>query len=61
MVNETGHFLAEYSQRKRLAKLGFTSPLCELSAFKAEVYAIIDAELDECQQRELRAARNGRK
>ena len=59
MTNDAAPFIAEYAQRKRLAKLGYTSPLSELSAFKADVYAIIDAELDKLQA--LEAKKHGRR
>lgn len=59
-MNEAAPFLAEYTQRKRLAKLGYTSSISELSAFKAEVYGIIDQEIDSCQQQEMKAKKHGR-
>mgnify|MGYP005614566223 CR=1 FL=1 len=52
LVNEAAGYIAEYAQRKRLAKLGYTSPLGELTAFQADVYAIIDTELDDIQLKE---------
>ena len=58
--NEAAYLVDEYSKRKRLAKLGYTSPLGELSAFRADVYAIIDQEIDACQQREMKAKKHGR-
>lgn len=60
MRNEAAHLVDEYSKRKRLAKLGYTSPIGELSAFHADVYAIIDQEIDACQQREMKAKTHGR-
>jgi hypothetical protein len=49
LVNEAAPFLAEYSQRKRLAKLGYTSNIGELCALKAEIFGIIDHEIDKLQ------------
>jgi hypothetical protein len=60
MVNEAASFIAEYSQRKRLAKLGYVSNISELSALKAEIFGIIDVELDKCQNEDMRS-KHGRK
>ena len=49
MQNEAAHYVAEYAQRKRLAALGFTSDLRELSSFRAEIFCIIDTEADNCK------------
>ena len=58
MQNDTAHWLAEYSQRKRLAKLGYTSSFSELSERKAEIFTLIDIEIDRCTNEE--AKKNGR-
>jgi hypothetical protein len=60
LVNEAASFIAEYSQRKRLAKLGYVSNISELSAIKAEIFGIIDVELDKCQNEDMRS-KHGRK
>jgi len=62
LQNEAAYFVAEYAQRKRLAKLGYTSNICELSAIKSEIFGIIDLELDKIQSDELkkRSKKNGR-
>lgn len=60
MTNEAACYIAEYSQRKRLAKLGYSTPMGELDAIKAEIFAIIDIELDKCQADDMRS-KNGRK
>lgn len=59
-MNEAASYVAEYSQRKRLAKLGYTTNIAELSALKAEIFGIIDVELDKCQQDDMRS-KHGRK
>jgi hypothetical protein len=60
LVNEAATFVAEYSQRKRLAKLGYTSNISELSSLKAEIFSIIDIEIDKCQSDDMRS-KHGRK
>lgn len=52
--NEAAGFVAEYAQRKRLAKLGYTSNVGELSAVKAEIFSVIDVEIDKCQSESSR-------
>lgn len=59
-TNEAAPFIAEYAQRKRLAKLGFTSNISELDATKAEIFGIIDAELNRLELEDLRR-KNGRR
>ena len=58
LVNEAAGFIAEYSQRKRLAKLGYFTPTSELCALKAEIFGIIDTEIDKVQGEKLRG-KNG--
>lgn len=60
LQNEAAPFIAEYSLRKRLAKLGYQTQMSELSAIKAEIFAIIDVELDKCQADDMRS-KHGRK
>jgi hypothetical protein len=60
LQNEAAIFVAEYAQRKRLAKLGYTSNISELDALKAEIFGIIDVELDKCQSDDMRS-KHGRK
>lgn len=60
LQNEAAPFLAEYSQRKRLAKLGYTTPMSGLSALKAEIFGIIDVEIDKCQSEDARS-KHGRR
>jgi len=55
-VGEAVHIFAEYVQRKRLAKLGYTSNIDDLESWKAEAFIIIDTELDACQNREMKKA-----
>lgn len=61
MQNEAAPYLSEYAQRKRLAKLGYTTNLGELSAFKAEIFGIIDVQLDKCQAEQARGGKHGRR
>jgi len=58
--NEYSFLVAEYSQRKRLAGLGYFSPLEELPAWKSEAFALIESEINKHQERELKKKR-GRK
>jgi len=60
MQNGAAHYIAEYSHRKRLAKLGYVTNISELSAHKAEIFGIIDCEIDRCQNEEMRS-KNGRR
>lgn len=60
LQNEAAIFVAEYAQRKRLAKLGYTSSISDLDALKAEIFGIIDVELDKCQAEDMRS-KHGRK
>lgn len=61
LQNEAAGFIAEYSQRKRLAKLGYTTSISELSAHKAEIFGIIDTEIDKFKSEEMkRGNKNGR-
>lgn len=54
LVNEAAPYLAEYVTRKRLAKLGFTSPLDALDSLKADIFCMIDAEIDDLQAKEIK-------
>jgi len=60
LLNEAAPFIAEYSQRKRFAKLGYTTSISELSALKAEIFGIIDCELDKLQSESTRP-KNGKR
>jgi hypothetical protein len=60
MTNEAAPFVAEFVQRKRLAKLGYSSSISELDALKAEIFGIIDVELEKCQAEDMRS-KHGRK
>lgn len=54
LQTEAACYVAEYNKRKRLADLGYTSPIGELSCFNAEIFCIIDAELDKCRSEDMR-------
>ena len=43
--------MAEYNQRRRLAKLGFTQPLSELDSYRAELFLIISDEIDDYEKK----------
>ena len=60
MQNEAAPYVVEYLERKRLSKLGYTSPLGELCALKAEIFVMIDIELDKCQSEDARSKRGKR-
>jgi hypothetical protein len=55
LQNEAAGFVAEYAQRKRLAKLGYTSSVGELSALKSEIFTLIDVEIGKCEAEQARA------
>lgn len=59
LVNEAAPYLAEYTQRKRFAKLGYTTSISELSALKAEVFLLIDCEIEKIQSEDARK-KNGK-
>lgn len=50
-MNETAWVVAEFNQRRRLAKLGFTQPLSELDSFRAEAFLIISDEIDDFERK----------
>ncbi len=47
-------YVAEFVERQRLAKLGFTSPLDELECDKAEAFVLISTVLDDESSKELK-------
>ena len=54
--------MAEYIARKRLSKLGFSTDLKDLDTVKAEIFCLIDAELQQLENQELRKAqKNGKR
>ena len=60
LQTEAAPYVAEYLSRQRMAKLGYTSHTSELSAHKADVFAIISIEIDKAQADEARAKRGKR-
>jgi hypothetical protein len=54
---EASKYVAEYSTRKKLAVLGFTSPLKDLPAWKAEIFVLIDNELNKMHDEDIKQAR----
>lgn len=62
-TNDAYPLVSEYSQRRRLAKLGYTSNISELSAWKASVFVMIDSEIDRLESEEMKKKRqkNGRR
>jgi hypothetical protein len=47
--------IVEYNMRKRMAKLGFTSPLDELDQDSFEILLLIDSEIDSASREKNRA------
>lgn len=59
---EAAPYLAEYISRKRLASLGFTSPISELDCIKAEIFCMIDTEIQVLQSQETKGKKaNGKR
>lgn len=61
MQNETAFLLGEYVTRKRLAKLGYTSPIDQLDSFRVEAFCMIDAEIEDLSSKEMKKANGKRK
>lgn len=61
-VNETAWMVAEYNQRKRLAKLGFVQPVDDRSSYLVDAFLIIDEEFTdlESKRRERESKKRGR-
>lgn len=57
-MNEAAPIFHEYVMRRRLAKLGFTTDMSQLSAFKAECFYLIDVEVEETQSKEAKKGGN---
>jgi len=60
LQTEAAPFIAEYIARKRLKKIGFTTPLDQLDVYRAEIFCLIDAEIDQLHAQEVKKSR-GRK
>lgn len=62
LVNETAWIVNEYATRKRLAGLGYTTDIRNLSGFKAECFCIIEEEIEKtlAQEAKKRGSRNSR-
>lgn len=64
-VPRAAPIVSEYIERKRLAGIGFTSPLSDLPAWKAEAFVFIDSQLDKLQAEEMkkkqRAGKHGKR
>lgn len=50
--NEATPLVSEFIDRRRLAKLGFTSSFDELTAWKADAFIVIDVKLEELKLRD---------
>jgi hypothetical protein len=48
--NETSWIVAEYNARMRLAKLGYTETIENLDCIKADMFLIIDQEIDKLEK-----------
>lgn len=53
--NEASEFVDEYIDRLRLAKIGITSPLGEMPAFKVEAFLVIAQKIDEIREAKAEA------
>lgn len=58
-VNEAAPLLVEFNQRRRLAKLGYQFDSRSLSAWKAECFSLIDAEIDRLESEAMKAKTRG--
>ena len=56
-TNEAAPLLAEFNQRRRLAKLGYQFDPGSLSVFKAECFILIDSEIDRLESEAMKAKR----
>lgn len=54
LVNDASPYVAEYNVRKRLATLGFTSPLKDLPSWKADIFVTIDAEIQKLDSKKAK-------
>jgi len=62
LQNEASILVSEYIQRKRLAKLGFTTDLEQLDTWTAEAFILIDHEIDVLQDKKSKEKpKNGRR
>lgn len=49
--------MSEFITRQRLAKLGFTSSISDLSYWKAQMFCLIDTEIEKWQANEMKKNR----
>lgn len=61
VVNDAAPILAAYFDRKRLAELGFTSPLSDLNDFDAKCFLLISSEIDKWHEEQRKRDSHGRK
>jgi len=54
LKNESYKFVAEYVERQRLAKVGFTSDLSRLPSHKAEAFLLISTVFDKEAEKEMK-------
>lgn len=54
MMNAAAPLLAEFNQRRRLAKMGYRFRPEALSVFKAECFVLIDSEIDRLEAEEMK-------
>jgi hypothetical protein len=59
-TNEAAPLLAEFNQRRRLAKMGYHFDIRRLSAWKADCFVLIDSEIDRLECEEMNAGKGGR-
>ena len=62
MTTDAAHWVAEYNARRRLAVLGYTSPIADLDDYTARIFLEIDATVDKEESRLMKErTRHGRK
>jgi hypothetical protein len=54
VVNDAAPIIGAYFDRKRLAELGYTSPLSDLSDFEAKCFLLISQEIDKFHSEEMK-------
>ena len=57
MTNETIDLVAEYVEKQRLAKLGYSFNGDEVDSYTWDIYLLISSEFSKLEQRELKKRR----
>lgn len=53
-ASEASPYISEFIQRQRLAKLGYVTNIAELDALKAEIFGIIDFEIEKAKIEQMK-------